>query len=281
MSKNITFNFADFQLAWEGMNEFLANNQTEITNNGYGGTYGTEMVLYGAIINVELAKMDANFDFGKELGYTNKKWSKLVNNYINFDYLELVKSEVLAREKKKATSYNHVFHFDNSHGSGKDCLISLQFQKRLDEDYPCVIFTTRASECTKRLIFDLLLIQRMTEYVYGTKQIINAKLFIPFMYINVESYLIYCHHKGGPDKILTKDDELEDYTLFQKRIFDRWEKFTTVDISEIKYRVHKRAAMQIQGKSGAKHFLAKDLKLRIYPPSISQNNLNKLNEGIL
>lgn len=267
-------------MAWEGLNEFMANNQTEIIAKGYGGTYGTEMVLYGAVINVEIAKIDENFNFGKSIGYSPKKWSKLVNNYINFDYLELVKSEIMAREKKKATSYNHVVHFDNSHGSGKDCLIALQFQKRLDEDFPCIIFTTRASECTKRMIFDFLLLQRMVEYVYGKEQVVKAQLFIPFMYINVESYLIYCGYKGGPKNILLKDDQTKDYTLFQKRILQRWEEFTTKDPKEIKYRVHKRSAMQIQGLSGAKDLLAKDLKLIIYPPKISQSNIDKLNKGL-
>lgn len=278
MSKITKLNFPNFEMTWEGIQELLINNEPEIKEKGLGGNYGTELVLYNLIVNVERAKISSGFNFGANIGYSVKKWSKLVNNYINFDYLDLVKSEIVAREKKKATSYNYVVRFDNSHGSGKDCLISLQFQRRLDDEYPTIIFTTRASEATKRMIFDFLLLQRMAEYVYGKKQIVKAMLFIPFVYINVESFLIYCGYKGGPDKVLIPQKD-GTYSKFQGRVQTRFKDFISKDVKDIKYRVHKRAAMQIQGKSGAKDLFARDLKLT-KKIAMSEKNLNKLNSGL-
>lgn len=283
MSKSLHFNFPDFQMAWEGINEFLANNELELKTKGYGGTYGTEIVVYNSIISVDLAKINEDFDFGKVLGYKNKKWSKLVNNYVDFNYLDLVKSEVVDREKKNAHSYNYTVHFDNSHGSGKDCLISLTFQRRVDEPDPKIIFTTRASEATKRMIFDFLLLQRMAEYVYGKGKKVTAELYMPFIYINVESFLIYLGWKG-PE--ILKPENGDEYSLFQQRILRRYEEFTTKHLDEIKYRVHKRAAAQIQkdkdgnSVSGVPSMLAKELQLQIRPLQGSQRVIKKLNQGI-
>lgn len=284
MSKTLTLNFPNFEMAWEGLNEFLANNENEIKKQGYGDTYGTEMVLYNSVINVELARIPEDFNFGKALGYKNKKWTKLVNNYINFNYLDLVKSEVVARELKNATSYNYSFHFDNSHGSGKDCLISLTFQRRVGEPDPIVIYHTRASEATKRMIFDYLLIQRMTEYVYGKDVRVKALLYIPFMYINVEAFLLYAGYKGGTNKVLEKENG--EYSNFQKRIINRFKEFSTKDVEEIKYKVHKRSAMHIQkDKDGvplskSPDLFAHELQLR-KASQIDNKTTQKLNQGIL
>ena len=278
MAKLTVLNFPNFDMAWEGVQEFLANNEDEIKEKGLGGTYATEMVIYNLIMNVERATVNQNFNFGKALGYTNKKWTKLVGNYINFDYLELVKSEIMAREKKKQSSYNIVVRFDNSHNSGKDCLIALQFQKRLDDPYPTAIFTTRASECTKRMLFDFLLVQRMIEYVYGKSQVVHAMMILPFVYINIESFLMYCGLKGGPDKILIPNDDGK-LSNFQKKVKARYHEFMTKHPDEIKYKVHRRAAVQIQGFNPAKDVWARDLVL-VAPLKITPSNLEKLNRGL-
>lgn len=281
---NVTLNFPNFELAWEGINEFLVNNALNIKKKGLGGIYATELTLYDTMINVDRAFLRDDFDFAASLGYTNKKWSKLLANYLNMDYLDLVKAEVLEREKKNATSYNFIVRFDNKHGGGKDCLIGLQFQRRVDQANPRVIFTTRASECTKRLIFDLLLVQRMAEYVYGVDMPVSAVLFIPFMYINVESFLMYVAYKGGPEKVLVPYKNGE-YCNYQQRVFDRWKDFTTRHVDTIKYRVHKRVAQQIQtdehGKplKGAKTLLARDMELK-KESQMTARNLNILNSGL-
>ena len=53
----------------------------------------------------------------------------------------------------------------------------------------------RASEITKRLIFDFLLIQRMSEYVYGHNQSVQINVFATQMYGNCETLLMYDTYK--------------------------------------------------------------------------------------
>lgn len=69
------------------------------------------------------------------------------------------------------------------------------FSKRFQEDIPVITMVIRASEITKRLIFDFLLIQRMAEYVYGPDQSVQINLFATQMYGNVETLLMYSAYK--------------------------------------------------------------------------------------
>jgi hypothetical protein len=272
--------FPTLQDAWEGINEYLLNNEALILKRG-GGTYGTELVVYDAFIHVGKAWVNPNFNFGDVLGYKYKKWSKLINNYVNLNYLDLVKSEVQARERRKSTHYNFTMHFDNSHGSGKDCLISLSFCRRKGEKAPYVIYTTRASEVTSRMIFDFLLIQRIAEYVYGKDVHPEVLMYIPFMFINIERALFYLGYKGK-DIVNTE----EGVSKFQKRVLDKFEEFSTRDVNTIKYKVHKRSALQIQrnpktGKalSNAPDLFAKDLSFP-YNPKLKEGDIKKLNEDL-
>lgn len=289
MKRQITeFYFPTLESAWEGINEYLLNNEPTILKNG-GGTYGTELVVYDAFIHVGKAWVNPNFNFGEILGYRYKKWSKLINNYVNLNYLDLVKSEVQAREKRKSTHYNFTMHFDNSHGSGKDCLISLSFCRRKGEKAPYVIYTTRASEVTSRMIFDFLLIQRITEYVYGKDVHPEVLMYIPFMFINVERALFYLGYKGKD--IIKPSQKDEDYptknlSKFQKRVLDKFDEFSTRDVNTIKYKVHKRSALQIQkdpktGKplANAPNLFAKDLTFP-YNPKLKEKDIDKLNENL-
>jgi hypothetical protein len=278
------FHFPTLEAAWEGMNEYLYLQEKEIKSLG-GGNYGTEIVLYDAMITVDKTWISPDFNFGSALGYTSKKWSKLINNYVDLRYLELVKNEVREREAKKAKSYNHTMHFDNSHGSGKDCLISLTFQRRISSDIPTVIYHTRASEATKRMIFDFLLIQRLVEYVYGDGVAVEMVAYIPFVFINVESFLIYMGYKGGKD---CKALRIKEPGQFQSRILRRWDDFQEKPIEKITFRVHKRAAIQIKRDADgnllykpAKDVFAKDLVINFKPRKVKASEVEKLNEGLL
>lgn len=257
------FKYKNLLEAWEGTNEYLANNENRIKSRG-GIVYGNEMVSYDNMLYIENTRLDKNFNFGRILGYKNKKWSKLVNNYVNFDYLDLIKHEIEMRESKNSNNYNYTYHFDNLHGSGKDCLISLTFTRRKGYDKPILIFYTRASEVTKRLVFDFLLIQRMAEYVYGKKVKCALICHIPFMFINLECFLMYLADKG--DSIIKKDPKLG-YSPYQIRIIQKFHDFQRMDISKIKYKVHVRAAKQVQRDkegnpvSNVPDLFAKDLGL--------------------
>lgn len=282
MISNInTMTFPDFNQAWEGINEWMVNNEEHIKKSG-GGIYGSEMVCYDNIIHIEKNFFNPKFNFGKVLGYRYKKWSKLVNNYVNMDYLDLVKSEVVGREKKTTRHYTYTFHFDNSHGSGKDCLISLTFSRRRGKKVPTVVYTTRASEVTSRLIFDFLLIQRIVEYVYGKGVEVEIICYIPMMFLHLERFAIYIAWKGK--EVVLKDPKkyVTTYGPFQQRCFNIFDKFSTQPPEEIKYKVHKRTAMQIQkdenGKSlsGAPKLLARDLVL-LFNQKLRQKEIDKLN----
>src|SRR5690349_7251422 len=148
--------FGSLQSGWEGINEYLFLECEEIIKRG-GGLYGPEFVSFDNYVVMKRAWVDPEFDFGKTLGYAIKKWSSLVNNYADLKYLDLLRAEIAHRTKKRARSYNYSFHFSNHHGSGKDCLISLLFSKRIGVEHPIVVFQVRTSEVTKRLLFDFLL----------------------------------------------------------------------------------------------------------------------------
>jgi hypothetical protein len=273
------FHYDDLLTAWEGLNEYLANEEDKVRKSG-GGTYGSEMVSYNNLVTIDNCRLDKNFNFGRTLGYTYKKWSKLVNNYCNMNYLDLIKAEVQEREGKKSTSYNYTYHFDNLHGSGKDCLISLTFMRRKGHDNPILIWNTRASEVTKRLIFDFLLIQRMAEYVYGRKQRVELICFIPFMFINLECFLMYVADRG---KKVVKRNKAGYYSPYQERLLERYKHFKTVDPDKIKYKVHHRAVMQVKRDkdnnplSGVIDCFAKDLKLET---KIRTKDIDRLNKSL-
>lgn len=274
------FEFSNLQTAWDGLHDYMFNQERKIRKRG-GGTYGSEMVSYDNIIHVKDGRLDKNFNFGRTIGYTYKKWSKLINNYVNFNYLDLIRSEVLDRESKRSNSYNYTYHFDNSHGSGKDCLISLTFCRRKGKELPIVIYNTRASEITKRLIFDFLLIQRIVEYVYGKKQRVEVICFIPFMFINLECSLMYLSDRGLDNCLRKKNGKYSDY---QERLIQKHERFRTTPLDQIKYKVHKRAAAQVQRNedgspvSNVKDLFTHELKLAPIPTKkIKQRDIDILN----
>lgn len=276
------FRFKDLQEAWDGLHDYMFNEEAKIRKRG-GGTYGSELVQYDNLIHVTDGRIDKNFNFGRTIGYSYKKWSKLISNYVNFNYLDLIRSEILDRESKRSNNYNYTYHFDNSHGSGKDCLISLTFCRRKGKELPVLIYNTRASEITKRLIFDFLLIQRIAEYVYGRKQRVEVICFIPFMFINLECSLMYLSDRGLTGCL--RKGKSGSYSQYQERLIEKHKKFSELDIEKIKYKVHKRAAAQVQRKpngdpvSGVKDLYAKELKLIPYK-KLKQREIDIMNQQL-
>jgi hypothetical protein len=237
-----TLEFENLHEAWAGVNEYLLKEEKEIWARG-GGIYGPEMVSYNNYIIVRNCKMDPNFDFGTILGYSDKKWSSLKNNYLDMDYLDLVKSEVNSRQGKNAKSYNYSYHFKNFHGSGKDCLISLVFTKRIDNPVPIVVFTVRVSEVTKRLPFDFLLIQRMVEYVYGYDQRVELHMFAPSFYIAGEAVLMYNNYRSIRKVLKPYKGH---YGRFQKKVLKTYRAFMKPEALNMTFKTFLRTAEQIQ-----------------------------------
>jgi hypothetical protein len=240
--------YSDSQTAWEHLNEYFLNNQEEILERG-GARYGPQLVSYDVMIHIRKAWVDPKFDFGNTFGYRKQKWTSLVNNYINMNYLDILKAEVLEKVTKKNQSYNLSMRFDNSHGSGKNCLLSLTVSKRIGLEHPIFIFNLRSSEITKRLLWDLLLVQRIAEYIYGNKEHISIKLFCGNMYQNTESFIMYNNHKKIKDVLIpmgTKTNGKPKYSLWQERATQILEEFKNVDPKTVKFKVHLRSVNQIQ-----------------------------------
>ena len=146
-------------------------------------------------IKIRKAWVDPDFDYGRCFNYKETKWTSLLNNYIDFNKLDLLRSKLRLLKNKYNQNYNVTYMFNNHHDNGKQCLIAATFSKRFGEDIPVITMVVRASEITKRLIFDFLLIQRMAEYVYGPEQSVQINLFATQMYGNVETLLMYSAYK--------------------------------------------------------------------------------------
>jgi hypothetical protein len=234
------------QQAWESLNEQLFKGSNTVGNISYG---------YDITGHISKAWVDPEFDFGSKLGYTKSKWTHLVNNYIDLNYLDIIKAEVSRAEKSNRASYSFAYHFKNTHANGKDCLVGLVVSKRYNHDVPVFTFFTRATELTKRFLFDLLLIQRVGEYIYGDDRTIELKLNIPMAYIQAESFTIYNNIKQ-----LHKIAQMPP-TKFQRSVLSLLDKFKTGDASKINYDSHRRISLKMQGVMEVKPMLAKHLTL--------------------
>lgn len=211
--------FATSQEAWEKLNEGFLRLEPALFAKGAIANSGVA-VVYNVFIKIRKAWVDPEFDYGRCFNYKETKWTSLLNNYIDFNKLDLLRSKLRVLRNKYNQNYNITYMFNNHHDNGKQCLISATFSKRFGEDIPVITMVVRASEITKRLIFDFLLIQRMSEYVYGLDQSVQINLFATQMYGNVETLLMYHTHK--PLKKVLKGAE---ENAWNKRIKEIWKKF--------------------------------------------------------
>ena len=267
------FNFRNSQSAWEFLNENFFNFNEDFKNESGAIRNGTELELHDVFIFIHKAKVNSNVDFGNYFGYRQQKWTGLVNNYIEINELESFKKEVQSREATNSKSYNVSMHFRNIHGHGKGCLLTLTASRRPGHGCPIVTVTMRSSEITKRLLLDLLLIQRVSEFIYGKANMVSIQLFATKMYQNAESFSMYNNHKP-----FTEFDNGWK-TEWQLKVRSIVNKFLTCNIDDIKYKVHKRSVRQLQRDkngnplSGNRPMLAGDLLL--FPDETDYHNYTK------
>lgn len=268
IEKSQELSFMTLQEAWEEINLMLAESNPAILQHG-GGVHGTEFIAYDTLFRVNSSKIDPDFNFGKVLGYTEKKWTSLVKNYIDFDYLDLVKSEITMRRGKNAKSYNYTFRFSNKHGGGKDCLISIIFSKRIGDEYPTAFFNVRVSEATSRLIFDFLLVQRVIEYVYGEDHPVHVNFFAPSIFITAERFSMFAHWKGFKKTM----KRIAGTGKFANRITQVYNHFLNTPSKDIKYKTHARCAevLRKEGHKVNQDVYARDLKLIKLLPELPQD----------
>ena len=259
------FKFDTLQSAWEGINEFLYKKEKLLIKKKLGGKWGPEMICYDVYMVIKKPWVDPEFDFGRVFGYRTQKWNSLVNNYLDKNYLDLIRDDIVQREKSKSKAYNYVLHFRNTHVSGKDCLISLILSRRITSPKPVLVFHIRTSEVTKRLLLDFLLVQRITEFIYGDNPDVEIRFYAPTTYITPENFSMYDIHRPIK-KLLPKKYKKGD---FQKRVLKVLKEFKTIeDPMTIKYKVNRRAALQLQmnangvPRSGVFGLLAKNLSIK-------------------
>ena len=236
------FKFKNSMEAWESINElFLRRGRGVIAK-------GSQAYLYDVMMFIEEPIVDPNFDMGRNFNYTGAKWASLVKNYIDLEELKRVKLEV-AECKKKV--YNIPYTFTNNHSNGKNCLLSMVFSKREGTKTPNISVFMRASEVTKRLICDLLLIQRVGEYVFG-----GDKFTVTFIFNQMfnEDHVLFMYTVHKPMVLIKGVDPhlLGSYTEFIKKTPE-----------QIKYKVHRRASKVLREDIWKKYpvTLAKKCKL--------------------
>ena len=242
----------DSMTAWEELNEaFIKADPRFHFLRGHGALYA-----YDIVIGIREPKVDPNFDFGRHFNYTMNKWKSLVANYVDKEELSIIKQEVTTEETKRNSSkvYNLALQFTNKHGHGKNCLLSMVFSHRLGDTKPTISVFLRASEVTKRLICDLLLFQRIGEYVYEDTPF---QMVIHFNQIfNDDTVLLmYDVHHPIQDIIIDKGER-------STNLIKRLKELKRTNPEDIKYKVHRRAAKVLHPELYKyPKTLAKDCKL--------------------
>jgi len=231
VSENIhSLEFATSQEAWERLNEYFLQMNPILFNKGALANSGLA-VCYNVFIRIRKAWVDPEFDYGRHFNYTSSKWSVLLNNYIDFNKLDLMRSRIRTLKNSYNQNYNVTYIFNNKHDNGKQCLIAATFSKRFQEDIPVITMVLRASEITKRLMFDFLLVQRMAEYVYGPNQSVQLNLFATQMYGNTETLIMYDAHKPVSKVIKKYDNPWVDNV---KKVYKKFKEGTEKDFYSFK-----------------------------------------------
>lgn len=178
--------------AWSEINLKFINRDSELFGENQGADITGSLFTYGLTFLIENADFDPNFDFGKIMGYTQSKWSTLLNNYLDLDVLDQLKNTVRELEKNKAVNRNYhlAFSFADAHNNGKGCLVSGMFSRMIYIEKPRVTIVMRASEVVTRLPWDLLLACRMGEYVYGHTNF-SIEVFIRSAWCDDISLMLY------------------------------------------------------------------------------------------
>lgn len=178
--------------AWEKINKMFINQEPSLFEDGQGSVITSSLYTYGLSLLINEAKFQDDFDFGKLMGYTQGKWSSLLNNYLDLDSLDKLKLQIRELEKNKSINRNyHIgFNFADSHGNGKGCLMSGMFSRMINIDKPRLTILMRASEVVTRLPWDLLLSVRMGEYVYGHSDF-TIELFIRSAFADDISLMLF------------------------------------------------------------------------------------------
>lgn len=261
----IELNYHNSIEAWEDINEKFIIGSPELFSEGQGYISGKALYTYNVVVNIHQPWLPKDFDFGRYFNYSRQKWVSLVGNYINQKELEVCKDEVTAWESKGGKKvYNVGFQFSNKHGHGKTCLLSAVFSRRKDNDCPEMTVFVRASEVTKRLAMDLLLMQRVGTYVFGTK---HFELVIHFRQMFNDDFVLIMYDAHKPMYRLITETPAKNWgqASRQQQLLDLLKKINSYKaLEDVKYKVHRRALKVLRPDlTGGIYpkLLAKDCKL--------------------
>ena len=174
-----SYTFENPVKAWESLVKMFIHQDNDLFDQGQGALITGSSYTYGLTVLIENAVFDPDFDFGKIMGYSQGKWTSLLNNYLDLDAMDVLKTQIRELEKNKAVNRNyHIgFNFADAHGNGKGCLVSGVFSRMIYIDKPRLTIVMRASDIVTRLPWDLLLACRMGAYVYGHEDF-SIELFL-------------------------------------------------------------------------------------------------------
>lgn len=221
--------FTNFMEAWESIN-LMVLSPTHFERGRYRVVdVGKARYFYNVMFEVISPQVDPEFNFGRYFNYTKAKWNSLVKNYVNINELKELKNQILANNKKV---YNIPYQFTNNHKHGKECLISLVVTKKAGKGQkPQLSVYMRASEVTKRLICDFLLIQRIGEYLFDGQEF--TVVFNIVQMFNDDTVLLMFHAYKNIKPYLKEHGEVE--------LLKHLKSFIKKDPTDVKYKVHKRA----------------------------------------
>lgn len=239
--------------AFQGINEYLIYRVDGVSVDGIVSS--SQNIMYNTFIKIHKSFIPEDWDFTKTVNYRMAKWVSLVNNYVDKGYLQEVLAEVQSRELKKASSYNISFHFSNSHGGGKGCLLTCTFTRRPGVNSPILIVNTRASEVYKRLMVDLLLIHRIGQAAYGEAGDFSVEIFMPHAWQGVSWAAMWMSWQRG--RYLAELELKFGSNVFCDSVKKRLSDFSTREIESFSYNADKRAAKVIQGLIASPSLLAK------------------------
>ena len=99
-----SFVFKTGDEAWASINKMFIEQDERLGlfSDGQGASITNSLYTYGMSVLIEEAKFDPEFDFGKIMGYTQSKWSSLLNNYLDLDSLDKLKLQIRELEKNKS-----------------------------------------------------------------------------------------------------------------------------------------------------------------------------------
>lgn len=216
-------------MAWERLNEAFVINARTLEAIAKGGA----LYAYDLLVKIDNPQVDPELDLGRLFNYTKAKWTQLVKNYVDREVLDEVARAVQKEEAENNKSYNIPMAFSNKHKGGKSCLLSMVFSGRVGKDKPNITIFLRASEVTKRLLCDLVLFQRIGEYVYGDTPF---SLTIFFNQIFNDDVVLLMYHAHQDLRALFKYNP-NDRTRYLAPLF---EEYLQKDPKDVKYKVHRR-----------------------------------------